>query len=422
MPDLSARSLDEWLGYIDSVHPQNIEMGLERVRAVAAELDVLTPAPKTIIIAGTNGKGSTTVALEQLFLAAGLRTGATLSPHVTSFNERVRLNGAEVDDATLTKAFARIESARLKVPGGPLALTYFEFSALAALEVFKGAAVDVALLEVGLGGRLDAFNIVDADLAIVTSIGLDHQEYLGSDLEGIGREKAGVFRAGQPVVLGAVTESVFDAAAALDCSVHALGRTFRVEERAASWDLLPDDGPSCRGITRGALAAVNCALALTAARLLLPVDAVDPQATARACLPGRMERFDYEDAEVFLDVAHNPAGAAFLARELAARQGDRRFVAIIGALADKDAAGVVSALGDRVRAWVTVSTPGLRGEGAAALAARLGVPATVAPGMAEALDLACSLRAPGDGILALGSFSAVEQARALLSDHQLVSS
>ena len=171
-----------------------------------------------MIIAGTNGKGSTSVALETLLLEMGLRTGTTLSPHIEVFNERIRIDGEALTDPAICELFSRVEAARQGRQGkSPIELTYFEFAALAALLAFRDAGVQVAVLEVGLGGRLDAFNIVDADVAIITSIGLDHQEYLGSDLEQIGREKAGVLRKGQRVVLGSVTESVVDAAARLGC-------------------------------------------------------------------------------------------------------------------------------------------------------------------------------------------------------------
>jgi dihydrofolate synthase/folylpolyglutamate synthase len=403
--------LDEWLDHIGRVHPRDIDMGLDRVATVARRLGVERPAPVNVIVAGTNGKGSTCVALEQLLLDAGLRVGTTLSPHVSRFNERVRVDGHEVDDEGLCDIFATIDRAREEIP-----LTYFEFSALAALTAFRRAEVDTAILEVGLGGRLDAFNLVDAELAIVTSIGLDHQDYLGDDLETIGCEKAGVFRHGQTVLLGQVTASVREAARALDCRVHELDVHLTVREDCATWSCLDaalslDSGD----VPRGALAPVNCALALTAARLLYPGATLTPEVMARVQMPGRMETGRFEGIPVILDVAHNPAAAAFLAAQLKQRHPGRHFVAVYGALADKDAAGVVAALDGLVTDWVTLSTSGWRGQSAETLAGRVGVPvAAVAESAAAAMATAASLTTAGSGILVLGSFSAVEQARALI--------
>ena len=203
------RNLTEWLGHMEALNPASIDLGLERVREVGERMEVLAPASVSVIVAGTNGKGSTCVCLERILLASGRRTGCTLSPHLESFRERVRINGVEADSATLCAAFEAVEAAR-----GDLALTYFEYSCLATLFCFKAAAVDVAILEVGLGGRLDAFNIVDAQVAVVTSIGLDHMAYLGDSCEAIGAEKAGVFRTGQHIVLGnEMPDSVLAAAA-----------------------------------------------------------------------------------------------------------------------------------------------------------------------------------------------------------------
>lgn len=411
MPEQAVqRSLDDWLGYIDGVHPRQVEMGLERVSGVAARLGIARPAPLSVIVAGTNGKGSTTVALEQLLLGLGLKVGSTLSPHVERFNERIRLQGLEADDAAICEAFAAVEAARAGT-----SLTYFEYAALAALYLFRQHEVDVAVLEVGLGGRLDAFNLVDADLAIVTSIGLDHQDYLGTDLDSIGREKAGVFRPGQRVVLGRVSRSVHEAASALACATLTLDAEVQVAEHADRWDYRCEPlGLSREGLVRGALAPSNCALAITAAAWLTGRTDLDARPLAEAMLPGRMEHFRLDGRLLILDVAHNPAGAAFLAEQLGQRYPGRRYVAVLGMLADKDAAGVGEAIAAIVREWVVVGTPGPRGQSAASLAERLGRPARTAIDMADGLSHAVSLTKAGDGILAFGSFSAVEQARALV--------
>ncbi|MCX7041464.1 MAG: Mur ligase family protein, partial [Gammaproteobacteria bacterium] len=192
-----ALSLDEWLDYQQRTHPQAIAMGLDRVRVVARRLGLGHPGRQVITVGGTNGKGSTVAFIEAIALSAGLRVGAFTSPHLLRYNERVRIQGKEIDDAALVNAFERIEDARAEVP-----LTYFEFGTLAALLVFEQSNLDLAVLEVGLGGKLDAVNIVDADVAVITTVDLDHQEYLGPDRETIGADKAGIFRAGKPCVLG----------------------------------------------------------------------------------------------------------------------------------------------------------------------------------------------------------------------------
>ncbi len=413
------RTLDDWQRYAESVHPVGIDMGLERIGVVADRLGFdgpdRRPAPRSVIVAGTNGKGSTCMALEALLTASGLRVGTTLSPHLHRFNERVRIDAAEADDPTLCEAFAAVDAARGEIP-----LTYFEFSALVALTCFRAAAVDVAVLEVGLGGRLDAFNLVSADVAVITSIGLDHQAYLGDDLDGIGREKAGVLRQGRPAVLGReVTASVTQAAAALGCPLRRLGEDFDVVERQADWDLLGT--LSVTGIRRGDLPPHNCALAVEAAAFLAEPTSAAVRGLADVRLPGRFETWRLAGGlgpMLVLDVAHNPAGATFLREQLALRLPEQHFVAVSGMLEDKDSAGVAAAIGDIVRRWVCVSTLGSRGLSGDALAARIdradAVDATA--DAAEGLQRALSLCAPGDGILAFGSFNLVERMRDLLRD------
>jgi dihydrofolate synthase/folylpolyglutamate synthase len=410
MTKVESMTLDDWLDHIGAVHPRDIDMGLDRVATVAARLDVVRPAPVTVIVAGTNGKGSTCVALEQLLGAAGHRVGTTLSPHVDRFNERIRLHGGEIGDAEICSHFEAVERTR-----GDLPLTYFEFSALAALLAFKSAEVEVAILEVGLGGRLDAFNLVDADLAIVTSIGLDHEDYLGNDLETIGLEKAGVFRPGQTVVLGQVTDSVHQAAADLCCRVHALGMDLSVTEQRETWSCECRDPEFAESdIPRGVIAPVNAALALTAAACLFPGTDWPIEALPAAGIAGRMEGHSHDGVSVLLDVAHNPAAAEFLANQLRCRFGHRRFVGIIATLAGKDTAGVALALDGPVTRWLAVPSSGWRAQSAQAVAAELPAGTEIMESMDSALDRAASLTSVGDGILVVGSFSAVEQARTLL--------
>jgi len=413
---MPCENLPQWLQYIDSLHVKKIDMGLARVREVAEKLAVLQPGKCNIIVAGTNGKGSTAVFTEALARAQGMTVGTTLSPHVQAFNERVRLAGEPVSDALLCECFAAVESAR-----GAIALTYFEFATLVALFAFKQAEVDLAILEVGLGGRLDAFNIVDADLAIVTSIGLDHEEFLGNDIEQIGREKAGVFRPGQKVVVGCVTGSVVEQARALNCDVLQLGVDFTVRETSDAWSISgQNDGWS--ELPRGNLAPLNCALGVMAAATLAALSRAQIlQALAQARLPGRLEQTRLADCDLYLDVAHNPAGAAFLAEQLAIRFPGREFVGVLGMLDNKDAAGVTAALRGTVKRWLTVASLGDRARSASDLAAAVSasIAQETAPipckSMAAALSHAQSFTRDDDGILVLGSFSAVEQARNLMN-------
>lgn len=414
------RTLNDWLAYAESVHPVGIDMGLERVGQVAGRMGLVHPpqaaAQRAVIVAGTNGKGSACMALETLLLAAGRRVGTTLSPHVHVFNERVRIDGALATDAMLCTAFEAVETARGETP-----LTYFEFSALVALDCFRRAGVEFMVLEVGLGGRLDAFNIVDAELAIITSIGVDHQAYLGNDPEVIGREKAGVLRPRQRVVLGSeVSGSVRAAAANLDCTVTRLGRDVHIRERAGCWDF---DSPAQQlaGLPYGALAPYNCALALAAAEALVgPAAPGAGPALARTTLPGRFETWQLADGRLLiLDVAHNPAGAQFLCAALQRRHPGRRFIAVLAMLADKDGAGVASAMDGVVHDWVCVPTHGDRALPAAVLAERITAAAPAAPIHTEAderqgLSRALSLCAPEDGILVFGSFGLAGRMRDVL--------
>lgn len=413
---MACENLPQWLRYIASLHGKKIDLGLARVREVAQRLAVLQPGLRNIIVAGTNGKGSTAVFTEALALAQGMTVGTTVSPHVQAFNERVRIAGEPLDDATLCECFAAVESAR-----GGIALTYFEFAALVALFAFKRAGVDLAILEVGLGGRLDAFNIVDADIAIVTSIGLDHEEFLGSDIEQIGREKAGVFRPEQKVIVGAVTASVVERAGELNCDILQLAVDFALRETSAEWSLSGQD-EEWRELPRGDLAPVNCALGVLAARSLAAVSRAQIlQALAQARLPGRLEQVTLADRNVYLDVAHNPAGAEFLAAQLAIRFPGRKFVAVLGMLDNKDAPGVTAALHGTVKRWLTVASLGDRARSASDLAAAISVAgaggesAIPCESMVVALSQAQSFTRGDDGILVLGSFSAVEQARNLMN-------
>ena len=360
-------SLADWLNYIGRVHPRSIEMGLERIRRVADTLGVLPLSPLDIVVAGTNGKGSTTVFASALLRARGLRVGTALSPHLVRFNERIRIDGREVDDATICEAFERVERAR-----GNVLLTYFEFSILATFVIFRNARCDATVLEVGLGGRLDAVNLVDARVSVITSIGIDHIEYLGPDRESIGAEKAGILRAGTPLVYGEtdMPTSVLTRAEAFDVPIYRQEQAFGAKMTAAGFRLwFTSNGgmTSFDGLPMPRLALDNVATATQAVALALErgLDRTTVlKAIDSAALPGRFEDFVHLGRDVIIDVAHNPHGAAFLAKRLAATRSRGRTLAIAGFLKDKDAPGIVAALRDEIDDWTFVETRTERGQSA----------------------------------------------------------
>ncbi|HET9331844.1 MAG TPA: folylpolyglutamate synthase/dihydrofolate synthase family protein, partial [Steroidobacteraceae bacterium] len=380
------RTLAEWLALQESVHPKSIDLDLTRVTAVARTLGVAEPAFAVLTVGGTNGKGSVAAHLEALFAARGVRTGLFTSPHFIRYNERIRLGGREVDDAALVAAFERIEAARAATT-----LTFFEYNTLAALLIFAAHPVDVAVLEVGLGGRLDATNLIDADVAVLASVGFDHRDWLGDTLEQIGTEKAGIFRAGRPAVLGtpAMPGSVFAALARLEAQAVVAERDFSWRTRGAHWDYdglgvtlhdLP--APALAGAIQyrnaataiaamqslgGGRAARGAAVAL--ARRLGPLDApLVGGALAQVRLAGRFQIVP-GPVEWILDIAHNEPAAQVLAAQLAARPppggtGARTF-AVIGVLTDKDAPAIGAALAPVIDRWIVCALPGARGSSAA---------------------------------------------------------
>lgn len=408
------RSLDAWLDYQQRIHPHAIALGLERVREVWRRLGAPAPAPTVITVGGTNGKGSTVAFLEAIAAAAGLRVGAYTSPHLLRYNERARIAGRDLPDAGWIDAFERIEAAR-----GDIALTYFEFGTLAALWQFAQAAIDLAVLEVGLGGRLDAVNIIDADAAIVTTVDLDHEEWLGRDRDSIGREKAGIFRARRPAVVG-------DAAAPAAVPEHAraIGAQLVLARRDYDWQVLEPgrwrwrSGDTVLDLPMPALAApvqlANAAAAIAALHALRArwrwdaVSVASGIAAARAS--ARLQCLAHAP-DLYVDVAHNPQAAHALAQWLAANPTPGRTLAVYGALGDKDAAGVVAALAAQVDRWYPAALDALspRGLDAAALAQRLAAlprerVAAVSADVAGALALARAQAGAQDRIIAFGSF------------------
>ena len=399
-------SLAHWLDRIGVEHPKTVVRGLGPVAEVAARADLNPPAPINFVVAGTNGKGSTAVFLEQLLLASGRTVGTTLSPHLVRFNERIRVDGEEIEDDEIVAAFEVVEGARHGVT-----LTYFEYAILAAFRVFRARNIDASVLEVGLGGRLDAVNVVDADVALITSIGLDHQDYLGSDVEAIGAEKAGVMRPGRPVIFGArhVPNSICDRAAELDAPLVRNGVDYHHVEDEHGWSVELINGRRIRVPERPKVAADNAAAALQAFAMIEPGFA--PAALARAChlatIPGRLERVDACGRRWILDVAHNPHAARFLRENVDGRIA----CAILGMLEDKDHAGVAAVLADRVDRWVLTDNAAPRGLSAVELGERLRVRRARRPRMRDAIAHALSTTEPNDVILVLGSFDTVACAR-----------
>ncbi|MDS4076378.1 MAG: bifunctional tetrahydrofolate synthase/dihydrofolate synthase [Candidatus Accumulibacter sp.] len=413
--------MPEWLAHLESLHPRGqagIELGLERVQRVKAELHQRLDCP-LIIVGGTNGKGSTCAYLEGIYTFAGFRVGCYTSPHLLAYNERVRLDRRPVDDRTLCAAFARVEAAR--VAAGKVALTYFEFGTLAALEVFLAEQVDVLILEVGLGGRLDAVNVYDPDCAIVTSIALDHTDWLGATRDEIAGEKAGIFRSGKPAICAdpSPPAALIARAQAIGAELHLIGRDFGYLHDERQWTFWTRDGLRRGGLAkpglRGTCQLRNASAALAAVERLRQRLPVSMQAVRRGLLeidlPGRFQVLPGRPT-VVLDVAHNPEAVAGLADSLAGMAFFPRTFAVVGMLADKDIAGSLSALAGRIDTWLLADLAVPRGAAAAAIAdvieeRRLGgaVERFAAPELAFAR--AAKLAGENDRIAVFGSFYTV---------------
>jgi len=420
------RTLAEWLELQDAVHPRTIDLGLERVARVARTLGVDSPAFRVITVGGTNGKGSVAAHAEALLGAAGVRAGLFTSPHLIRYNERIRVAGAEVDDAELIGAFEQIEAAR-----GATTLTFFEYNTLAALLIFARRGVGTAVLEVGLGGRLDATNLVAADVAVLASVGFDHRDWLGDTLEAIGTEKAGIFRAGRPAVLGTadMPASVYAAIAALGARALVAGRDFSWTVSRVRWsyqgpglalaDLAPSQLPGSIQYRNAATALTAVAALARAAPLPRALDAATVNAALAAVrLPGRLQVVP-GPVEWILDIAHNEPAARVLAAHLEERPllPGARTLAVVGVLADKDASGIGAALAPLIDEWIVCALPGARGGSAAQLAQRLAV-APQRLQLADSVERGCEIaRAaahPGDRVVVFGSFHTVGPALAWL--------
>lgn len=407
-------TLPDWLEYIERVHPHTIEMGLDRVAAVRDAMH-LAPSFPIFTIGGTNGKGSACAMLEAILDEAGYRVGCYTSPHLLKYNERVRVGRVEATDDELVRAFAAVEAAR-----GGIALTYFEFGTLAAMWLFIERRIDVALLEVGLGGRLDAVNVFEPSCALVMSVALDHMDYLGDTREAIAIEKAGIFRAGRPAVCADADppSTLVDHAVAIGAGLVLMGRDFGYEADPRQWRYRGPRGerhalphPALRGDYQVANAAA-CLAALDTMRSRLPVSAGDIRTgLLTAVNPGRFQVLPGRPA-VILDVAHNPAAAAALARNLERMPRVGRTLAVFAMLKDKDIEGVIAAVASQVDEWFVGSLRGERGTDAATLRAallRAGVVEHVPTYdcVAAAYAAACDKAGQNDRIVAFGSFHTV---------------
>lgn len=414
--------LDDWLAWQETLHPRAWDPGLERLGRVVAGLGLARLPSTVIMVAGTNGKGSVVALLEAIYRAAGYSTGAFTSPHIHRYNERLRLDGEPASDAAWITAFDRVDRAR----AGD-SLSYFEFNTLGALDILAREAPDVALLEVGLGGRLDAVNATTPDAAVITTVDLDHQAWLGEDREAIGGEKAGIFRAGVPAIVGDPDPParVLERARELEAPLLRTGVDFGAGEAETGWrwwgrrvrEELPE--PGLAGVIQRQNAATALA-AVTALEDALPVaDAAVATGLAGARLPGRFERRP-GPVPLILDVAHNPQATGALAAGLQAEPCAGRTLAVVAMLGDKAAAPALAPLAGVVDSWFPAALTGFRGRTATDMAAaiheatagtaRVGLDPAEEPAPAEALARARAAAGPEDRIVVFGSFQTLARA------------
>ena len=399
----AASPLATWLSYLEHLHSKTIDLGLARVSEVAKRMAVLKPAPFVFTVAGTNGKGTTCRTLESALMAAGYKVGVYSSPHLVRYTERVRVQGEELTELAHTTSFAEIEAAR-----GEISLSYFEFGTLTALWLFQQARLDVVILEVGLGGRLDATNIVDADVAVVTSIALDHTDWLGPDRESIGREKAGIFRPGKPAVVGEPDMPLTIAEVASDKGARLLRRDvdWRYEAGEQGWSFYDRQG-ALTDLPLPQVPMPNAATAIAALRAsgLKVSEQAIRDGVQRAMLPGRFQIIS-EAPRTILDVAHNPHAAAYLAGRLRTLSKTGRVLAVIGMLHDKDIAGTLANLQTEVDDWYCAPLEGPRGATAEQLLEHLRT-GKVYISVAQAWHAAMADARPEDTVLVCGSFHTV---------------
>ena len=416
---MTPRTLSDWLDYIERQHFKSIDMSLDRLRAVAERMALPRPARHVVTVGGTNGKGSTVAFIDAIARAAGLSVGTYTSPHLLCYNERVRIDGVEVGDAALVAAFEAVEAARVDAGGASTSLTYFEYGTLAALWLFARRDLDLVVLEVGLGGRLDAVNLVDPDVAVITTVDLDHQAWLGDTIEAIGAEKARIARAWKPLVLGDddPPSSVLGHAYTIGASAIRIGCDFFFQpsaEDSAHWTWRE---VGCElELPMPTLAAPvqlrNAAVAIAALRAL-PIDlpeAAFVEGVRVARVPARLQRFVHEGVDVVVDVGHNPQAARSLADWLAATPVDGPTHAVFAVLGDKDVSGVVEALASRIDRWWLAGLADVAARGLAVdafadtLRDTAAADGTRCPTVDAAIDAALRETPAGGRILVFGSF------------------
>ncbi|EMD99678.1 bifunctional tetrahydrofolate synthase/dihydrofolate synthase [Pseudomonas stutzeri] len=417
---MTARSLADWLAYLEQLHPTAIDMGLDRVRAVVGRLGLTRPAPLVITVTGTNGKGSTCAFIAALLSSRGYKVGSYSSPHLLRYNERVQFDGREASDDQLCQAFSAVEAAR-----GEVSLTYFEMGTLAAFWLFERSGLDAVVLEVGLGGRLDAVNVIDADLAVITNIGLDHADWLGDTRDSVAYEKAGIMRDGIPALCGDldVPMPLLEHAESLKSPLLLRGRDFDLALDPHAWHwrgVGPGGEPlELHDLPLLSLPMENAALALQAyATLGLPWEpAALTAALQRTRVVGRLDRRQvcWRDREIalLLDVGHNPHAASYLAQRLEQRSVDGRRLAVFGLLADKDLNGVLEAMSSSIADWAVAPLPTPRTQSATQLAAALlerGASVSQYASFEQALDAQCAKAEAGDEVVVFGSFYCVAAA------------
>ena len=416
------KSLDEWLRWLENTRPETeIDLGLDRIRRVGDDLNLLKPAPFVITVAGTNGKGSTIALLEAILLAAGYKVGVFTSPHFIRFNERIRVNGQQVDDASLCEAFENINAGR-----GVTWLTYFEFATLAAVHCFKQAEVDIALMEVGLGGRLDATNAVEPDVSVVTTVALDHQDRLGYSIEAIAKEKAGIYRTGKPGIYGdaVVPASVTDQAVRRETPLFRCDREFIMVRNENSWNWSGLSGVGEKIVLEDLplpdVVLDNAASAIQALQFL-----PEPLSREALCeglksarLTGRYQRVQQKNAsgdqiEVILDVAHNPQAAGKLCERLKAEPVTGKTRMIFAMYGDKDVGSVIEELADSVDEWLVTEFESPRALPAEKLCEALQTrdqQCQMFPDVKQALAAALAISEAQDRLLVAGSFITVAEA------------
>lgn len=403
----SNAALEQWLDYLLSIHPTEIDMGLTRVSKVAQTLGLLDLGPtKIVTVAGTNGKGTTCAMLENILRLSGLTVGVYSSPHMLKYNERVRINGSDVSDSDFVTAFEQIEAAR-----GDISLTFFEYATLAGLILFKAAKLDVVILEVGLGGRLDATNIIDADISVLTSVDLDHESYLGNTRELVGREKAGIFRRGKPAIVGEpnLPHTVNDVANEVGAILYRVGNEFSYQAHGNLWDF-QGQVLKLHDLALPTLPLPNAATVLAVIEQGWPdiTPSIIAEGISTARLTGRLERVS-EQPLVLLDVAHNPHAAGFLVQQLAPIVVGKRVFALCGMLKDKDIAGVLPVINPLIDTWYLVSLHGERGASSAMLRKTLATEAAAFEfeDISEAWSALKAQINPDDVVIVFGSFYTV---------------